>query len=332
MHLSRVDLFAGTRYSLARIVARDVDPDPTDAFPFGRLVRTYDSVVGSGGVVLKLVDDPGGLLRHLNLVGSVNQGFRAPNVSDTTNFQPVQSTSFDSPNPNLDPERSLTLELGLKWEARHMKLNALSGQAFYSYTFLDEFMTRVPTGNTVQGLTEFVRQNVSDGSIQTLDGELELNPFVLVHALGGGDPGETPGALHGISLRARGTWTRGYLDAFVGGRPTKRHLSRANPARMQLALRWTEPTESMFWGEVELDLVRKQTRLAPGDVGDTQRIPPGGTPGYALWHLRLGANLLDERLRASVGLENVFDQDYRIHGSGTNGPGRRLVFAVQLRW
>ena len=139
-------------------------------------------------------------------------------------------------------------------------------------------------------------------------------------------------ALHGISLRARGTWTRGYLDAFVGGRPTKRHLSRANPARMQLALRWTEPTESMFWGEVELDLVRKQTRLAPGDVGDTQRIPPGGTPGYALWHLRLGANLLDERLRASVGLENVFDQDYRIHGSGTNGPGRRLVFAVQLRW
>ena len=34
----------------------------------------------------------------------------------------------------------------------------------------------------------------------------------------------------------------------------------------------------------------------------------------------------------SVALDNVFDRDHRIHGSGTNEPGRNLVLALDLRF
>ena len=39
--------------------------------------------------------------------------------------------------------------------------------------------------------------------------------------------------------------------------------------------------------------------------------------------LRGGVDLLDD-LALTVALENVTDEDYRIHGSGVNEPGRNL--------
>lgn len=64
---------------------------------------------------------------------------------------------------------------------------------------------------------------------------------------------------------------------------------------------------------------------------DTERIPPGGTPGYGVWSL--GASwTFEDRAVVSLALENVFDRECRIHGSGTNEPGINLVLAVDLRF
>ena len=32
----------------------------------------------------------------------------------------------------------------------------------------------------------------------------------------------------------------------------------------------------------------------------------------------------------TLGLENIFNRDYRIHGSGVNEPGRNLVFTAEV--
>ena len=45
--------------------------------------------------------------------------------------------------------------------------------------------------------------------------------------------------------------------------------------------------------------------------------------------LRGGVALFDG-LNLTLALENVTDEDYRIHGSGVNEPGRNLV--VQAEW
>jgi hemoglobin/transferrin/lactoferrin receptor protein len=37
-------------------------------------------------------------------------------------------------------------------------------------------------------------------------------------------------------------------------------------------------------------------------------------------------------VRAVAALENVFDEDYRIHGSGYNQPGRNFKFSLEVRY
>ena len=59
----------------------------------------------------------------------------------------------------------------------------------------------------------------------------------------------------------------------------------------------------------------------------TERIPPGGTPGYFLLTLR-GAYPVYRGIELSAALENLTNENYRVHGSGQNGSGRALVFAM----
>ena len=98
------------------------------------------------------------------------------------------------------------------------------------------------------------------------------------------------------------------------------------PARVYLGGRW-QPPAAKFWLEGVLSIARDQGELSTRDRADTDRIPPGGTPGYNTLLVRGGWQVSD-RLRLSLSLENLFDEDYRIHGSGLNESGRNVVVSV----
>jgi iron complex outermembrane receptor protein/hemoglobin/transferrin/lactoferrin receptor protein len=91
-----------------------------------------------------------------------------------------------------------------------------------------------------------------------------------------------------------------------------------------------EATAPWAWGYASAALrwAAPQDRLAPADLSDP-RIPPGGTPGYAVVDLRAGARL-DGHARVGVVLENVLDAAYRYHGSSINGPGRSALVWLEL--
>ena len=61
------------------------------------------------------------------------------------------------------------------------------------------------------------------------------------------------------------------------------------------------------------------------------RIDPAGTPGWAnvgarvRWSGRAG-------WRVDVGIDNLFDRRYRVHGSGIDAPGRNLTLLVRRAW
>ena len=76
-----------------------------------------------------------------------------------------------------------------------------------------------------------------------------------------------------------------------------------------------------------------QTRLAPADLNDMTRIPMGGTPGFAIFDLRISYRAQNKWL-ASFVLENVFDSPYRYHGSSVNGAGvgGMIVFDLGSIW
>ncbi len=73
------------------------------------------------------------------------------------------------------------------------------------------------------------------------------------------------------------------------------------------------------------------TTAGSRDQADTQRIPPGGTPGYTVigvrgsWEPYPGVELF-------AGVENLTDRDYRVHGSGSNEPGVNFVAGFDWRF
>ena len=83
------------------------------------------------------------------------------------------------------------------------------------------------------------------------------------------------------------------------------------------------------WFELSCFSAAKQDNLNTRDKGDAQRIPPGGTPRYAVFKLRYGLQL-SEQMFLTLFLENITDKEYRIHGSGQNEPGINSVFGASM--
>jgi len=61
------------------------------------------------------------------------------------------------------------------------------------------------------------------------------------------------------------------------------------------------------------------------------RIDPAGTNGW----IALGARLYwepDPKWQLSLTLDNLFDEEYRVHGSGLDAPGRGVSVSARRRW
>jgi hemoglobin/transferrin/lactoferrin receptor protein len=106
----------------------------------------------------------------------------------------------------------------------------------------------------------------------------------------------------------------------------REYVDRLMPLTVHGRVGW-EAEDSGCWAELGGTWAADADRLSTRDEGDTSRIPPGGTPGYAVFHLRGGVRL-GEHWTLDVGLENLANEDYRVHGSGQNSPGRNLVVGL----
>jgi len=235
----------------------------------------------------------------------LSQGFRAPNLSDLTRLDTARSTEIETPSPDLDPERYLAGEIGFK-----SRTARLTSQVSYYYTAIDGMIVRTPTGRTIDDLAEVTKKNAGDGYVQGV----ELS--------------ETCRLARQWSARLSAAWMDGKVDAYPtsDARRERDYMSRLMPPTAEAALRW-ESEGARCWCALVGDLVDKADKLSADDKRDTQRIPPGGTPAYAVCHVRAGTQLT-RALALSVAVENVFDADYRVHGSGVNEPGRNVIFTA----
>jgi hemoglobin/transferrin/lactoferrin receptor protein len=112
----------------------------------------------------------------------------------------------------------------------------------------------------------------------------------------------------------------------------RRPISNMAPASGTVGARWTEPSDrKKLWVEGSGTFTRQQHRLSPGDKLNTERIPPGGTPGWSVFTLRAGKRL-SENWTVTAAVENLTDLDYRAHGSGTNEPGTNFILAVEAKY
>ncbi len=295
-------LIAGLRYSYAQAQADVVDPSPTDDVEIGPLDKAFDAFSASLRVRLDVT-------KTWNFYGGVSQGFRAPNLSDFTSFELARSGELETPALDLEPEEYISFEMGTKAQIEPWNLSVF---AAYYYTLIDNQIVRFPTGQMIDGANEVTRANVGEGYTQGVEFGLEWKFYP------------------GFTLFGNVAWTEGELDTFVGSQLQAQPGSRIAPLTGLVGLRWTSPA-GRWWLEGSAQLVGAQDRLSPGDVADTQRIPPGGSDEYQVFTVRGGWNPC-KNLRLFAAVENIANEDYRVLGSGINEPGTNVVLGGQVQF
>jgi len=299
---SRLKFIVGGRYTFAGVDANKVRNPVTGGVM--SLSDSWNSVVGSGRFIYQLDKQD-----RWHLFAGVSQGFRAPNLSDLTRLDIARSGEIETAAPGLRPEQFVTGEIGLK--TRHDRFSA---ELAYYYTDIHDMIIRAPTGNIVLGALEVTKRNAGNGYLHgvELSGRYEFAPQ--------------------WSAFGWFSWMDGEVDSYPTSAPLteRKPLSRLMPASGQIGLRWEQP-KPRLWIEAVCLMAAAQHELSPDDERDTQRIPPGGTPGYGVFTVR-GGWQINKYASLSVALENLLDKDYRIHGSGINEPGRNFILTADLRF
>ncbi len=296
-------LTAGARVTYAAVDANEVRDPVTDAQI--SINENWAALTGSVRFETRLVETGDSVTA---VFGGVSQGFRAPNLSDLTRFDAARSNEFEIPSPGLDPEQFLAYELGIKHES-----DDLSVQFAGFLTQGDDVIQRFPTGNTnADGDLEVTKENIGESLI----GGFEL----------------------GSAYRISPEWTVFGNAAWLDGQEESREgptapvvetvASRLMPFMAQLGCSLT-PEGSPWSFEARWLHAGLADRLSPRDEGDDGRIPPGGTPGYNVFDLSARYRF-SSAFEVTVAVENLTDEDYRVHGSGQNQPGRNAV--VSARW
>jgi hemoglobin/transferrin/lactoferrin receptor protein len=302
---ARWELTLGGRYTYARADARKVR-DPVTTLKTS-VNDDWQSVVGSARLEWQM-----DRADHWRLFGGVSQGFRAPNLSDLTRLDIARSGELETAAPGLDPEDFVAVEVGLKTQ-----YDQFQGEIAWFYTFIHDLIVRAPTGNKVivggKSYTEVTKRNSAGGYLRGIEASARWQ-F------------QPDWALFGWV-----TWMEGKVEGYPTATTTEQEwFSRAMPLSGEAGLRWDAPTKR-FWAEAVTTMANVADKLSAADALDTQRIPPGGTPGYAVFTVR-GGWKLNLHCAVSLACENVFDKEYRVHGSGVNEPRRNFVCAVDARF
>ena len=280
----RLDAVAGIRYEATETAGTPV--------VMGRSVYInpqYDDWIGQLGLVYKL--NP-----QVHLVGSISEGFRAPNLDDLMANNPnVLQQGQSLPSLGLSPENSVNYEVGLKADYDRWR-----SQMFVYWMDLGDNLV----------------------SIQT-----EPNTFATANQ---------DSTVQGFEFAGEWLWNAGwsvygnFWYTYGRNRVTRAPLSRIPPMQGIAGIRYRAPYRSAYFTFYTW-MSDRQDRLDPvRDVTD-ERIPIGGTPGFATLNLRAGRVFGQHKQHhLSLSLENLADQPYLVHGSGVLGTGFTARFGYRF--
>ena len=272
MTFSVVTLVGAVRWDDFSLDARtdDVFDDP------GRLTDLdTDRVTFRAGATVRLHD-------ALSVYAHFAEGFRAPPPAEVNLFLDIPLFNVRAlPNPDLEPERSETVEAGLRVRRPDTRLDA----AAY-YTRYDDFIeSRANLGlDPATGILLFQSRNIEEAHIYGVEANVSQRLGVL-HPV-----------LDAFALDAGFHWARGENDV------TNEPLNDVNPLKATFALRWT-PASLPLLGAFRVTHLARQDRVDFSEAAFF--VPPAAT-------------VLDVTLRysprpnfeAQLGIYNLTDERY----------------------
>jgi iron complex outermembrane receptor protein/hemoglobin/transferrin/lactoferrin receptor protein len=244
-------------------------------------------------------------------VANAGRGVRAPNVQDFASLGPRAGGRFQVPNPGIKPEHSLGVDTGLK-----ARVGRVRADLFVFALRYQDAIVLAPT--TVDGATEnedglgYVRSvNASRVDLVGVEADLEL-PWTS----------QTGTYLRGLVMQ--GT----QRNEAETGLPASTPADRTPPPTATGGL-WFAPGA---WLRLDAfaHVRARQSRLNDPTNLEDNRIPEGGTPGYATLHASARAQL-SPRVSARLNLDNLTNARVLDHGSGFYRAGFGATAALTLR-
>jgi hemoglobin/transferrin/lactoferrin receptor protein len=234
-----------------------------------------------------------GVSKNLNVFISTNSAFRAPNIDDLGTLG-IVDFRYETPNFNLNPEKSYNTQLGFKY-----KNERLQGETYVYRNELRHIIARIRVDTQkVQGYPLYQKDNIEKSYIQGIETTWKLE------------------ILRGLNIEAHLTYT--YGQNLTKNEP----MRRIPPLNGHFAFNYAK---NQWFSTLEIMGASPQNRLAQGDKDDN-RIPQGGTPAWRIVNIYGGYSF--KNLSINLSLQNLFNTDYRTHGSGMNGVGRSLVVGL----
>jgi len=225
---------------------------------------------------------------------SFNTGYRAPNIDDMGTLG-IVDFRYELPAYALKPEKSFNSELGYRYSSQYLSF----GTAFFRNR-LSDLINRIQTSQVIDGYKVYIKENTDIAVIKGIEGfaEFQASPNLFFDFFASYN--------HGDNISKAEPLRR--IPPFNGIFSMKYKIKR-------------------FYMKGELAWADKQDRLAQGDKADN-RIPSGGTPGWQVLNLYSGYSLKNTHLRLTA--QNLFNTDYRTHGSGINSVGRSLWTSISF--
>ena len=231
-----------------------------------------------------------------SLYANFNQGFRAPNVDDLGTLG-IVDFRYEIPSYNLKPEKSVNFEGGIKYSG--LKTSVMA--SVFKNT-ISGLIARVRTGSVINGYDVYEKINIQKGYITGWESQFS--------------------GLIWKSFRVVASASYLYGQNISKSQP----LRRIPPFNSRIGI---EYFSANFKTGLVFDHASPQRRLEEGDRADN-RIPYGGTPGFNLLHAYAGFEKGGVSTR--LYLHNIFNQDYRTHGSGINGMGRAISLTTAIHF
>lgn len=273
----RLTLVPGLRYDWRRLEPK---PDALSQAVLERIGRR--AVAQTDGAVSPKLAASWQLTTALSAHGQIVRGFRAPNYAEVNgHFRNAVQSYGITPNPDLKPETSTSVELGLRWSGPTLRAQLAAFDNRYKDFIETERLICPGDPSCIAGLAAtFMAVNRARVRIHGAEARLAWRP------------------VRGWSVSAALAYARG------GDQTTGRPLDSVEPTRSVLAL----VREAPQWGAAA-------TLRAAAAV---KRVDDFSGPTFSPWFRPPGYGVLDlsawwrplQRLRTTLAVNNVLDRKY----------------------
>jgi outer membrane receptor protein involved in Fe transport len=260
-------------------------------------IRLRDSAVGEVTIKPSALVTNYGVNYKINknnfIYGSISTGYRAPNIDDLGTLG-IVDFRYEIPSYNLKPEKSKNIEVGYKFTSTK---NDLTVSLFRMD--LKDVIARVQVpGQVINGYNVYAKKNIEISYIK--GAEFSFSRMLT----------------NNLIFYSNATYT-------FGQNVTKNEpMRRIPPFFGQNKLSWHLKKTSIA---IRHQFAGKQDRLAKGDIDDN-RI---GKQGTNEWNTcNIDASYTWKQIELNISAINIFNENYKTHGSGVYGMGRALGLSI----